>query len=207
MKSESAADGALRCVLALVQRCPALEVGQVAPLLQHACRLLQLPHGAASEEVGVCAACSRRMVCLARQSRAAHPHVAVTHAAVLCATCGASQMRLACCGIIAAALSGHQQQQLFRQPHATAMAGFLAVACLSAAEAEVGAGSKGSKAVRHAAIGALGAVVAALGPGPQLAALLPGLAGGLTKQLMASGALWCGGVRGTCWCSSHGVRT
>lgn len=67
------------------------------------------------------------------------------------------------------------------------LGGFLISTCLSAAEAEVAAGPTGSKAVRQAAIRALGGVVKVLGPGPQLAFALPGLASGLTKQLMAAG--------------------
>jgi hypothetical protein len=150
MSVDAAAEAALLCVRALLRQCPSLEADQLAPLLQHACALLQLPRAAVSEE-----------------------------------------MRLACCDVITAALDkGHrrrQQQSTFSQPHTMALAGFLVVTCLSAAEAEVAAGAQGSKGVRQAAVRVLAAVVAAVGPGPQLAFLLPGIASGLTKQLMASG--------------------
>lgn len=83
------------------------------------------------------------------------------------------------------------------------LAGFLISTCLVAAEAEVAAGPTGSKAVRQASLQALGAVVQALGPGPQLAFALPGLASGLTHQLMASGiwgsSLWGVAEEGRVW--------
>lgn len=101
------------------------------------------------------------------------------------------QSRLKCLHILQAALASQQrlpsEQRLLQSPTGRMLAGFLISTCLAAAEAEVAAGPTGSKAVRQASVQALGAVVQALGPGPQLAFALPGLASGLTYQLMASG--------------------
>jgi hypothetical protein len=100
-------------------------------------------------------------------------------------------VRLICFQILQAALHSQrdlpQQQQLLQAPAGRMLGGFLISTCLSAAEDEVAVGPTGSKAVRQAAIRALGGVVRVLGPGPQLAFALPGLASGLTKQLMAAG--------------------
>lgn len=109
------------------------------------------------------------------------------------------QMRLLCFKIIQAALQSQSrlplQQQLLQHPAGHMLGGFLITTCLAAAEAEVSAGATGSKAVRQASIRTLGVVVRALGPGPQLAFALPGLASGLAKQLLASGG-WVGACFG-----------
>jgi hypothetical protein len=93
--------------------------------------------------------------------------------------------------IIAAALVSQQQHQQqavpLQQPATAPLAGMLISSCLAAAEQEVAAAGKGSKALRHAALRALQAVVGAVGPGAQLAFFLPGLASGLAKQLLAAG--------------------
>jgi hypothetical protein len=93
--------------------------------------------------------------------------------------------------IIAAALVSQQQHQQqaapLQQPATAPLAGMLISSCLAAAEQEVAAAGKGSKALRHAALQALQAVVGAVGPGAQLAFFLPGLASGLAKQLLAAG--------------------
>lgn len=109
---------------------------------------------------------------------------------VVCWTCPL-QIRYKCFQIIQAALQSQQhtpyEQQLLQTPTGRMLAGFLVSTCLAAAEAEVAAGPTGSKAVRQGAVQTLGAVVTALGSGPQLAFALPGLASGLAKQLLASG--------------------
>ncbi|WIA11547.1 hypothetical protein OEZ85_011656 [Tetradesmus obliquus] len=51
MKNDRAAEAALQCVLALLQRVQGLEQDQVLPVLQAAARLLALPPGAATEEM------------------------------------------------------------------------------------------------------------------------------------------------------------
>lgn len=51
MMNDRAAEAALQCVLALLQRVQGLEQDQVLPVLQAAARLLALPPGAATEEV------------------------------------------------------------------------------------------------------------------------------------------------------------
>lgn len=89
--------------------------------------------------------------------------------------------------------SSEQQQKrsaapsLLSQLSTTPLTGLLITHCLAAAAAEVSAGSSGSKAVRHVAVRALQAVVLAVGVGQQLSFLLPGLASGITKQLLAAG--------------------
>jgi hypothetical protein len=52
MKQDVAAEAALQCVLALLQRVRGLEQDQLLPVLQAAAGLLALPPGAATEEVG-----------------------------------------------------------------------------------------------------------------------------------------------------------
>jgi hypothetical protein len=80
-----------------------------------------------------------------------------------------------------------QQAAVLQQPATAPLAGILISSCLAAAEQEVAAAGKGSKALRHAALQALQAVVGAVEKGPQLAFFLPGLASGLAKQLLAAG--------------------
>lgn len=102
------------------------------------------------------------------------------------------QVRLKVLQLTAAVLQQQRvqpdMQQLLQQQAAAPLAGIIISCSLAAAEAEAAAGGRGSKAVRHAAVQVLQAVVRALGPGPLLAFFLPGLAGGLAKQLLAAGA-------------------
>jgi hypothetical protein len=111
--------------------------------------------------------------------------------AATAATAAAIQARTNCFEIIQAAVESQRGtppgQQLLQTPAGRMLGGFLISTCLLAAESEVSAGPTGSKAVRQASVRSLGAVVAAVGAGPQLAFALPGLASGLAKQLMASG--------------------
>jgi hypothetical protein len=51
MKNDRAAEAALQCVLALLQRVQELEQDQMLPVLQAAAGMLALPPGAATEEV------------------------------------------------------------------------------------------------------------------------------------------------------------
>jgi hypothetical protein len=106
------------------------------------------------------------------------------------------QVRTKCFEIIQAAVQSQRStppgQQLLQTLAGRMLGGFLISTCLSAAEAEVAAGPTGSRTVRQASVRTLGAVVAAVGSGAQLAFALPGLASGLAKQLMESGGL---GVR------------
>ena len=72
-------------------------------------------------------------------------------------------------------------------------AGYLAHLLLRTAEAEVARGLQGSKNVRLAALEALLLLINALGEHDgesTLAFLLPGLIGGLGKQLLAAGMSW-----------------
>lgn len=96
--------------------------------------------------------------------------------------------------MVAAILQGPQQQQQQQKQHflcepaVAPLTGMLISSCLAAAEQEVAAAGTGSKAVRHAAVQALQAVLLAVGPGSQLSFFLPGVASGLAKQLLAAGA-------------------
>ncbi|KAF6264998.1 hypothetical protein COO60DRAFT_1187513 [Scenedesmus sp. NREL 46B-D3] len=157
MKNDLAAEAALQCVLALLLRVRELEQDQVLAVLQGAAGVLALPPGTATEE-----------------------------------------MRLKVFKVIAAVLGSqpegqppqqHQQGQQaapLQQPATAPLAGMLISSCLAAAEREVAAAGRGSKALRHAVLQALQAVVAAVRRGPGLACFLPGLASGLAKQLLAA---------------------
>lgn len=78
----------------------------------------------------------------------------------------------------------------FAEKDTAPTAGFLAHLLLRTAEAEVARGLQGSKAIRLAALEVLLLLITVLGKqqgGPTLAFLLPGLIGGLGKQLLAAG--------------------
>lgn len=94
-------------------------------------------------------------------------------------------------------ITGQDLGQLLRKESSAPFLGFLVHSCLAASEAELLAGPKGSKAVRAAALRALGALTARVADPEALTFFLPGVASGLAKQLFVSGGLV---GRGT-WCS------
>jgi hypothetical protein len=76
MRSDAAAEGALSCVLTLLQRAgpDAAEADQAAQLLQRVAALLQLPPGAAAEEVRM-PSCAQH----AKQRACVHDIVVIAH--------------------------------------------------------------------------------------------------------------------------------
>lgn len=106
----------------------------------------------------------------------------------------ALQVRLKAIQCISAMLSSKPASSgspflALREPSRAPMLGFSFSALLKAAEEEVQAGLTGSKALTAAALEATKHLIQGVDSGDALAFVLPGLASGLSKILIAAGAI------------------
>lgn len=116
----------------------------------------------------------------------------------LCFTISALQVRLKAVLCMVAMLSSKLRSSgslpspslALRDPSRAPLLGFVFSALLKAAEEEVQAGLTGSKALTAAALEAIRYLIKAVDSGDALAFVVPGLASGLSKILIAAGDVY-----------------